>query len=207
MNNSRFDRLALLSGLLAVVLFYAGAALIGIYDYLPAAEKIADYLMDNAARVMAGGYLGSISAVFLIWFAGSVRSVLASYEGGNGRLSDVAFGGGLGASIALALGFTFIITAAARAGAEGGITAVGAITVHDLWGQILGYVTSLMLAVFIGATASISLRTDLFPNWFGWLSVLLAIGLLTPLNYIFIFPGTLWLLVISVWLYVRYESP
>lgn len=205
MNNSRYDRLALLSGVVSVALLVIGAAVIGIYDYLPPADEVAAYLGENSARVIAGGYLGSLSAVFLIWFAGSVRSALISPEGGTGRLSNIAFGGGIGASLAIAIGFTIIVTAGARAGAEGGITLEGAITMHDLWGQILGYVNAIMLGVFVGATAIVSLRTSVLPNWFGWLSLLLALGLFTPANYIFIFPGVLWVLVVSVWLYVRYE--
>jgi hypothetical protein len=206
MENSRTERFSLLSGVVAVLLLMAGSVLIGIYDYLPPAEEIAGYVTDNASRVQAGGYLGSISAVFLIWFSSSVRSALASREGGTGRLSNIAFGGGVGAGIAVALGFSAIIAAGSRAGADGGITAIGAITFHDLWGQFLGYANGLMLAVFVAATAIVSLRTDIFPKWFSWLSLLLAIGLITPLNYIFLFGGVAWLVIVSVWLFVKHKD-
>ncbi len=206
MDNSRTERFSLLSGVVAVLLLLAGSALIGIYDYLPPAEEIADYITDNDARVQGGGYLGSIAAVFLLWFSGSVRSALATREGGTGRLSNIAFGGGIGASIAVALGFSAIIAAGSRAGADGGITAIGAITFHDLWGQFLGYANGLMLAVFVAATSIVSLGTNIFPKWFSWLSLLLAIGLITPLNYIFLYGGVAWLFVVSVWLFVKHKD-
>ncbi len=76
MNESRFERFAPLTGIIAVVLFSIGAALLNIYEYLPTADKLAKILSDNAANVFAGGYIGTISAFFLIWFAGSVFSAL-----------------------------------------------------------------------------------------------------------------------------------
>jgi hypothetical protein len=93
MNESRLARLAPLTGVIALVLFSIGAALLGIYDYLPAADRLQEILSDNATNVFAGGYIGSISAFFMIWFAGSVFSVLREREGGTGWLSMIAFGG------------------------------------------------------------------------------------------------------------------
>ena len=54
----------------------------------------------------------------------------------------------------------------------------------DSWGHMMGQMLAISLAVFIGATAIVSLRFALFPSWFGWASALVAIGLLTPFAYI-----------------------
>ena len=203
MNKSRLERLAPLTGVVSVVLFIVGAVVISNYDYLPPAEKVADFLNGNPTRISTGAYLSSISAFFLIWFAGSVRSALIVKEGGTGRLSTVAFGGGVAAAVALGISFTAIMSAGLRAGAPGGITPVGAVTMFDFWGQIAGQMFAICLAVFIGATAVVSIRRDVFPTWFGWVSALVATGLLTPFAYFILFFAVVWLVVVSIWLYVR----
>ena len=103
-----------------------------------------------------------------MWFAGSVFSALREREGGTGRLSMVAFGGGVASGVTLAIGFSAILASGARAGTEGGITPVEAVTMYDLYGQILGQGFAITMAVFIGATGVVSLRTAIFPKWFGW---------------------------------------
>lgn len=206
MNKSRLERLAPLSGLVSVVLVVFGAIVISNYDYLPPAEKVADFLNSNPTQVSIGAYISSISAFFLIWFAGSVRSALIVHEGGTGRLSTVAFGGGVVAAAAMGISFTSIISAGLRAGAPGGISAIGAVTMFDFWGQVMGQMFAISLAVLIGATAVLSIRTGIFPNWFGWVSALVAIGLLTPFAYFILFFAVVWLLVVSIWLYVKAGS-
>lgn len=206
MNKNRFERLAPLTGLIALVLFSVGAALLGIYDYLPAAERLQKTLIDNATNIAVGGYLGSISAFFMMWFAGSVFSALREKEGGTGWLSMLAFGGGVASGVALAVGFSAILASGARAGAEGGITAVEAVTMYDLYSQVLGGGFAITMAVFIGATAAVTLRTLLFPKWFGWVSALIALGLLTPFAYAVLSVVLVWLLVVSIWLYWQGRS-
>lgn len=206
MNESRFDRLAPLTGFVAILLLLVGTVLIGLYDFLPPADKIANHLNANPGRVATGGYLGAISAFFLIWFAGSVRAALREREGENGWVSEVAFGGGIAGGVIAILLFTSIGSTALRAGAEGGITPIGAITLYDFWSQLGGLAYPVTLAVFIGATAVVSLRTSLFPNWFGWASSLIALGLLTPFSYIVISLGMIWVFVVSIWLYAQGRS-
>jgi hypothetical protein len=195
MNKSRLEPLAPLTGVVSVVLVIFGAIVISNYDYLPPAEKVADFLNNNPTRISTGAYLSSISAFFLIWFAGSLRSALILRESGTGRLSTVAFGGGVAAAVAMGTSFTAILSAGLRAGAPGGITPIGAVTMFDFWGQVMGQMFAISLAVLIGATAVISLRTTFFPMWFGWTSVLIAVGLQPPLRTLYFFPqwcGWLW---------------
>jgi hypothetical protein len=206
MNESRFERLAPLTGVVSVGLLIFGAVVISNYDFLPPAEEVADFLNGNPTRVITGAYLALISAFFLIWFAGSVRIPLLAREGGTGRLSMVAFGGGIAAAVALGTSFTAILSAGLRAGAPGGITPIGSVTMFDFWGQAAGQMFAISLAVLIGATAVVSIRTTVFPAWFGWVSTLIAFGLLTPAAYIVLALAVVWLLVVSIWLYVRGAS-
>lgn len=203
MNRSLLERLAPLSGVIAVALVILGAVVISNYDYLPPAEKAANFMNGNPTRISTGAYIASISAFFLVWFAGSVRSGLIEKEGGSGRLSTIAFGGGVMAATAMGTSFSAILSAGLRAGAPGGISPIGAVTMYDFWGQVTGQMFAISLAVLIGATAVVSLRFGAFPGWFGWVSVLITIGLLTPFAYFVLFFAMVWLLAVSIWLYIR----
>jgi hypothetical protein len=183
-----------------------GALLFGAYDYLPSADRAVEIFSDNPTQVMVGGYLGLLSAFTLIWFSGSVYSALREREGGAARLSMVVFGGGVASSVALAAGYSVLVTAGVRAGAPGGISPVGAVTLYDLYGSILGGMFAITLAVFIGASAVVSLRTGMFRPWFGWVSALVAFGLLTPIAYIVLGLAVIWMIVVSIWLYRRGAS-
>ncbi len=207
MKESRLEQLAPLSGLVAVVLFFVAAALTTTtFEYLPPAEEIADSFSANSTRISAGGYLGTLAAFFLIWFAGSVRSTLREREGGTGRLSAIAFGGGVASAVLVAVSFSLTMVIAGRANAVGGIEAVGAITLYDLTSQIMGVAFPVTMAVLLGATAVVSLRADIFPAWFNWLTALIAFGLLTPIAYIILLFAVLWVLVVSIWLYAWNRS-
>ena len=203
MNESRLERLAPLSGAGSVGLIIIGILAFNYYEFLPPAEKIAEFLNGNASQVSVGGYIGSIAAFFLIWFAGSVRSALIEREKGTGQLSSIAFGGGLAASVALGISFIGIFASGLRAGAPGGIAPINAVAMYDFWSQLTGQLFSIFMSVFIGATAIISLRTSMFPSWFGWASALIAFGLLTPFAFIVLAFAFVWLLVLSIWLYLK----
>ena len=203
MNESRLERLSPLSGAVAVLIMVVGILLFNFYEFLPSAEKIADFLNSNAARVYTGGYIASLSVFFLIWFAGSVRSVLIKYEGEAGSVSNTAFGGAVAAAVVLGISFIGIFASGLRAGAPGGLTPIGAVTMYDFWTQLTGQLFGIFMAVFISAAAVVSLRTGLFPAWFGWASLVIAFGLLTPFAYAVLGLAILWLLVISIWLYMK----
>lgn len=203
MNESRFERLSPLSGAVAMIFMLVGIVIFNNYEFLPPAERIAEFLNINAPQVYTGGYIASLSSFFLIWFAGTVRSALIAREGGNGQLSTIAFGGGVAAAVVLGISFVGIFASGLRASAPGGITPVGAVTMIDFYAQLTGQLFGIFMAVFISAAAVVSLRTGLFPSWFGWASLVVAFGLLTPYAYIMLTFAILWLLVVSIWLYVR----
>ncbi|MGA0058688.1 MAG: hypothetical protein ACO3RU_03780, partial [Planctomycetota bacterium] len=53
----------------------------------------------------------------------------------------------------------------------------------------------------VGASAVVWLRTRVRPAWFSWVSAVLAIGLASPLGWIFIAVAVLWVAVVGVVLY------
>jgi hypothetical protein len=206
MNQNRLDRLSPLSGVLSVLIMVVGILLFNYYEFLPAAESIAEAMNSSASQVSTGGYIASLSTFFLIWFVGSVRNTLIMQEGGSGQLSTIAFGGGLAAAITLGISFVGIFAMGLRAGALGGLTPIGAVTMYDFWSQLTGQLFAIFMAVFISAAAVISLRTGLFPAWFGWASLIIALGLLTPFAYAVLGFALLWLVVVSIWLYIKSPS-
>lgn len=106
----------------------------------------------------------------------------------------------------LALAFATVLAAASRANRPSGIDAQEAVMLNDLWGVLMGSIVPMALAVLVGASAILAIRTAIYPKWFGWASALIAIGMLSPYSYIFILPGFLWLFVVSIWLYTRTSS-
>ena len=71
MNVSRLEKLAPLSGVLAMALMLAGTMLIG-WTYLPTPDEALKIFSDDPNKVITGAFIGMPSAFFLIWFAGSV---------------------------------------------------------------------------------------------------------------------------------------
>jgi hypothetical protein len=203
MNESRLERLTPVTGTVSVVLLIIGILFFNYYTFRPPAEEIAEFLNRNASMVTTGGYIGSLAAFFFVWFVGSVYSVLRKHDGESGQVSMVALGGGIAASIALGISFIGIFSAGLRAGDPAGITAIGAVSMYDFWTQLTGQLFSIFMAVFISAIAVVSLRSGLFPAWFGWASVVIAVGLLSPYAYAVLALAFIWLLVVSIWLYLK----
>lgn len=202
MNESRLERLAPLTGIAFVVLFLAGVLLINNYDYLPPGDEIKSFYEDDSTRIAVGAFLALLSVPFFLWFLGSIRSHTRAAEGGTGRLSAVAFGGGVAAGAGMIVGYGAVLAAAQRAGADGGIAEATATAFSDLSGVLIGNAVPMAFAVLIGATAVVSFRTGAFARWLTWASAVLAVGLLTPINWIFIAFALLWILVVAVLLYL-----
>lgn len=203
MGKSALERLSPLTGVVGVALVVAGAMVSGLFSYLPPADQLAEYLNSHVAGVALGGYLGMLSVFFLIWFSGSLRDALRTHEAGDGRIADLAFAGGVASALAIGLGYTLLSAAASRASSPEGISAVGAATTYDVSSAIEGSLFAVALAVMVEATAVVSFRHGVFPKWFAWISSVLAVGLLSPLSYIALVFAVGWLVVVSIWLYIR----
>lgn len=203
MEGVRLERLSVLSGIVSMALLVVAALLFNQWEFLPSAETLTEDLTDNDVVIGVASYVGIVAAFFLIWFAGSMYRILRPKEDRPGWLSVLAFGGGLTAGFGLAIGFSFIAIAAARAGSGEGIMPGEAIALYDLSAQILGQASSVGMAVLLMATAIISLRSALMPAWAAWLTVLIAIGLLTPIAWIVLFAMLVWVAVVSAWFYLR----
>ena len=206
MNESTMSRWSLLSGLVFVILMGIAVVLVGQYEHLPPIGELAEFFRENADRISIGGYIGSVAAFFLFWFAGSLRSVLRRAGTGDSVLADIAFGGAVAGGILLAVAFSGLQGMAMRAATAGGIGADAVAVMNDSWSQMIGLAMPIGLAACCAATGLVIVRTDLLPGWFGWLSVILAVGLLTPLSYAVLGLAILWLAILSIWLFARGED-
>ena len=109
----------------------------------------------------------------------------------------------MASSIAIGAGFSAVLALGARAGSTHGLDASMAVSLYDLYGTLLGQMAAFTFAVLIGATGSLSLRTEIFPTWFGWVSILIAVGLVSPIGYFIMAFTLIWLLGVSVALFRR----
>ena len=85
----------------------------------------------------------------------------------------------------------------------GGLSVEEAVTLFDVQTTISAAIVSVGVVIFTGATGIASLRIGLLPTWLSWVSVVMAIGLLSPIHYIFEALAALWLAVVGVSLYRR----
>jgi hypothetical protein len=199
--NSKWERWATLSGVLAVPFWIAGVALISTKvkgDKGP--EILADY-HQHSDGTLAAGLLWSIGVLLFIWFLGSLRSRYLTAEGGTGRLTALAYGGGIAAAT-----IAMLIPGADEVGAlnKDDIDASGAAVLHH-FSDAFFVAAEYTLPVFFFASAILALRYAALPKWIGWFSILIGIVLLIgPIGWAaFIFATPIWVLIVSVWLFMR----
>lgn len=56
MNSSRFEKLAPLTGVISVMVFFAAAGLYGFYEYHPAAEKLQSFFNEHVIKSVIKDY-------------------------------------------------------------------------------------------------------------------------------------------------------
>jgi len=198
------ERIAPLTGAAYVVASIVGVSLVAVgVDYLDEPSVIQATLQDNSGRILGGSWLAMVGAVLLLWFSGTLWKTLRAQEGEGGRVSVIAFGGGVVTSGLLLVSNAIYASAAERAG-KTGIPAETATGLWDLAGHLWGGGAPVALAAAVGGAALVVLRHGGFPDWWGWLSGALAVALLiVPISWIAFIVAHAWILVLSIWLFVR----
>jgi len=204
MKPSRWERLAPLTGAASIVLYFVGFGLIGEVSgsATPSADEVVELLEDSPDLRVVGAYVSLLSVALLLWFAATLRSRLRHSEGDAGGLAALAFGGAVVAAAALAVGFSSIAQGAMRASSSRGVDPEAATIYYDLYRAMLSGAVPIGMAVFIGATGTAALRTATLPRRLAWASIIVGIGCVSPLLFVFTFIALLWVLVVSIWLYV-----
>lgn len=205
-SQERWERIAPLSGVLAVLLLVVGFLVFGLAGDRPASDAAADeylaYFRNDDASIWIGSWIAFIGFAAFIWFLGSLRSVLFRAEGGVGRLASLAFAGGVATAILLMASLATQISGAIATDENENLSAQ---TAEALWWAGNGFfvAATFALAVLLAATAIVALRSGFLPAWFGWLSAVMALVALVPFIswalVIFVMP--LWIIGTSLWLW------
>jgi hypothetical protein len=204
----RWEKLAPLTGVVAVILWVIGVAILEGADApdtdSPPAEALS-YFQGDENAILAGTFVFMLGALFFLWFVGSLRAALYWAEGRQGRLSATAFAGGI------ATGISALLLPAG--------SAIGALNNDDLSAEaaqvllmqsdMFFYAAELAAAVLLIATALIALRTQVLPVWLAWITLLIALVLLIPpIGWAaLIFGVTLWTILVALLLYVKPPPP
>jgi hypothetical protein len=201
---SRLERLAPLSGVLVVLLTIASFIIVGEQpDFIDEPDAVAEFYADDPGKLIAGFYVDALGSVLLILFAGSVRSALRTAEGGEDRLAAVSFGGGVAAAVMFLVYDMLNLAGAFRADEDGAIDPAVAATLNDASSLVLGIGGAMASAIFIGAAALVALRRRaVLPAWLAWISLPLAILLISPFGFIGLLGILLWILIVSIVLFL-----
>jgi hypothetical protein len=194
------ERYAPLTGVLFVVFVIISTIVVG---ETPSADdgaaKAVGFWAANKDEVIAGAIIAAFSTVFMLWFAGVWRATLAVSEGPGSRLATTAFGGLVVAAIGWSALFTFGFIAADTSGdVPAQVTWTLSVLQADFFFPI-----AIGFAVFLLASGLALLRGAAFPNWPGWVALVLGLICVTPGGFFGILGGLAWILGISIMLFMR----
>jgi hypothetical protein len=187
---AQWETYAAATGLVAATCMIAGYVLLLMADQPSSADPAvlqAFYADEGNRNLLSGSWLAvCFGAAFSVWFLGTLRTVLRRAEGEQGRVASIAYGAGV-ASVVL-----FVIGSAVKAAIAGAVTwddtfaydaALDAHLAGVLNSVSYGVIApaGILAAVLVSATALVTLRSGVFPAWFGVAGLAVAVALvLTP---------------------------
>jgi hypothetical protein len=209
----RWERLAPLSGVLAVLLWVIGIAIIeggtDIPDEDAGPQVFATYYDEESGRVLGGAFVFMLGSAIFLWFLASLRARIHWAEGDVGRIASIVFAAGI-VTAAMSLGLQAPEAAAAFAAdnIDPGLDP-GAAQALGVLGDGFFIAAEASVAVFFLAAALAGLRTRALPVWLAWASLVLGIAALLPWVgwAVFIWGLPLWVLIAAVWFFLRPAAP
>jgi hypothetical protein len=202
----QFERLSVLAGVVAVVLWAASVAIvggdhIGLPGGLPeeGADETHAYFRENESSVVGASALFMVGSLFFLWFIGIVRARLGGDGDGAATFATIAFAGGVATAI-FAIGMP----------TGGLVAALNADDIEASTAEALNAVeTAFLIAAEISAIVLLvggsvaSLRTGRLPRWWAIASIVLAVWLLIlPIGWAGLLVGLpIWTVITSVLLF------
>jgi hypothetical protein len=197
-----WERLAALSGLVAVALWVIGVVLEEVSN-LPGEDpnEILSWFQDESNTILSGAFIFMLGSLFFLIFIGALRVRLVRAESESAFLSAIAFGAGL-----VVVALTLLIP---------GPNLAGALAKDDLTPEAAQALTVVDDAFFVGAelaaallliaTGLAILRYGALPRWVAWISFLFALWLLIPpIGWAGLLVGVpLWTIIVAVLLWMR----
>jgi hypothetical protein len=201
-------RWAALGGVLYVVLFIVGTILLfsGEPDSDAAPAKVIAWYSDSGHRdrIGIGWIVAGLGVFFFLWFLSSLRRTVRRLEGEDGFLTALTtIGGAVYAALAFA---ALAVNMGIRTMSDDTYrhqVFPGLIHAADDVGYVLHATGGAGAAAMIIAASLAALRAAAVPSWAGWLGI--AAGILALASIVF-FPQlaiAIWLLVVSVGMFVR----
>lgn len=191
MNRYQWGFWAPVSGVASAALFVLGFAIAG--DSGDNSRELGEFYADsgNRAQVQTSWFLFAAAILMLVWFAWTLRNRLLVAEAGVGNLSVLALAAGIGSA---ALWFVAVSLFAAPAFDydAGDFNPQAASLLESAgYGAFVG--AQMIFAFAVLAAAILSFRTRVFPIWFGWASLVVALVLLFAIAFIPFFFFLAWL--------------
>jgi hypothetical protein len=196
----RLERLAPLTGVGFLILVLVGFAVGGETpdNDDPTAEVVSFWQEEDARQVVTACLIG-VAALLLVWFGGSLRRTISRAEGGDGRLAAISFAGSVIAAVGILL-FGSLTFAAASLADEVPPEVIHTISVLN---NVLFFPFSGGAALLLLASGIAFVYTAVLPRWLGWIAIVIAVLIVTPLGFFGLLAWLLWVAVVSILLYVR----
>jgi len=195
MQQSRWERLAPLTGVVAVVIIVAVFSIGGSTpDEHDSASKVWAYYSRHHDKQTALAFILAIALPFLVFFASTLRHELRR-AGGTGQLATAAFGGGVLAAAGFGLLATVHIalsSAGERVVTQGTVQTLNVLDNNDFVPAVAG------VALLVLAAGLSVVRHGGLPRWLGWVAIVLGIAAFTPAGFIAFLAGGVWIIVVSI---------
>jgi hypothetical protein len=204
MQQSRWERLAPLSGVLSVAIIVAVFAIGGSTpEEHDSAAKVQAFYSKHHDKHAALAFILAIAIPFLIFFVSSLRNDLRS-AGGTAQLANAAFAGGVLAAGGFALLSAVHLALAEAASSANTIGATQTLNVLDNSDFVPAASGVGLLVLAAGASA---VRHGGLPRWLGWIGVVIGIVAFTPAGFFAFLAGGLWILIASILLTLARRAP
>lgn len=192
-----------LTGILFVVLFIVGIGFASGPENNQSDQEIVDWYAKSSHQtsVIIGAYVLAVAGVAFLLFVNRLRAVVAAAEGPQPIFATFIFASGVIFVVGLA------IAAGAMAAVSGGVkfgdqpNATNADVVRFLpqlgfGALLLGGIFPLIFGLF--TTAIASMRLNIFPSWFNWLTIICAIILFFAALFLPLIALGVWLIAASI---------
>ncbi|HEY7255321.1 MAG TPA: hypothetical protein VH476_01445 [Solirubrobacterales bacterium] len=167
------------------------------------AQKVVSFYSDHESKEMIAAVVLALAAVALIFFAATLKQRLDAASSEPGILPTVALGAGIIASGGFATAATvhFALAEYASDIEPSAAQALNALDSDFFLPFVMGLAT-LILAVSLWLLKN----RLLLPTWLGWAGIFIFVISFTPLGFIGFGLAGIWVIVISIMLYLRDET-
>ncbi len=201
---TRLARFAPVTGLVFVGLAVAGALTSGdMPDSDASIAKVTVFYRAHHDRVFAAGILWAYAAIFLVFFGATIWSRVR----GLGR--PVLTGGTLVGTAVAATGMAVWAAMYFTLGDLGNKTTIGPTVLQSLHASTDGLFLPLLTGfeIFAWAVGLTGVLGGVLPKWLAWITLVIAIVLVTPIGFFGLLAFLIWILIVSIWLLVRPTAP